>query len=240
MKINSKSFLSFLLLGPVLLACSAPSSIQPLSTFRKRNLTYQLARTMVTGSEKVLSSQSTGLVNLDKKSTNTDPYVLYFLNRYQSVNVNYKIATINDSYIDANFEIRGEVFLRAIQENRVSITASMPIINHLFMTSEILANLETINTNWKGSDEALIAPFNEKYVYYEAAPTNHFGYELKDFSSTANGLVTTETSNEFAFNSEDNRLSKWQFQFWNKDESTGGTRIVNKTIIITFDWILKS
>ena len=150
--------------------------------------------------------------------------------------MSYTIVTANDTTV-AEFEIRGEVFLNAIQNNVVSITASMPNIQYLFISTQQLEELEAINQTWKNSQQALISPFSNKYRYGDTV--DHFGFEIKDFTSAAGGMSTTETSNEFSFSAADNRLVKWYFQFFVKDETTSGTNVINKTIEITFDWIQK-
>jgi hypothetical protein len=227
-----KKILTALVLTTSLLA-SCSSSIVELNSLIKRTLTYQEARTKVQLSEKLPVSSS---VN-GKLSRNTvDPVTRYFLLKYQSVTLNYEIKTLNET-INAQFEIRGEVFLNALEANQVSVTASMPVIKYLFISTTELSNMESMNQEWLDSPEFLIAPFTTKYRYGET--TNHFGFEIKDFSSTGGGLITTLTSNEFSYSNEDNKLTEWQFQFWNKDETTSGTNTIYKTVSVRFEWLAR-
>lgn len=209
--------------------------LKELNSLLKTTIDYDQARVLVQRSEQVSPLTMSYKKNAQISATN-DPAVQYFLNKYQAVIVSYTIVTANETIV-TNFEIRGEVFLNAIQNNVVSITASMPNINYLFVSSQQLEELENINQAWKNSSQALISPFSNKYRY--GTTLDHFGFEIKDFTSAAGGMSTTETSNEFSFHASDNRLIKWHFEFFIKDETTGGTNVVNKTIEITFDWILK-
>lgn len=230
-----KSIIMIIMILSVLLVGCTKSEVLELTSLLKSTISYEQAKTIVQASEKH-EVQTVANKKLSSQMSTVDPVAAYFLGRYQSVNVQYKIVTDND-VIDATFEIRGEVFLNAIQNNVISITASMPQINFLFVSTQQLEELENENQEWKDSQEALLAPFTNKYRYGNTI--DHFGFEIKDFSSTGGGMVTTETSNEFSYSATDNRLIKWQFQFFNKDETTSGTNVVYKTIEVTFDWILK-
>lgn len=227
----------------ILTGCSAKGVLE-LSPLLKKEITFEAAIQLVQASEKTGTTPVASMnemvrlstSKLDSSSEYEDPVVQYFLNRYQSVTVTYEITT-KEGTEKLNFEIRAEVFLNAIYNNEVSITSSMPKINYLYVSTYQLEALEAENVRWKGSNEALIAPFKNKYKYGETI--DHFGIEIKDFTSTGGGMVTTETSNEFSFSATDNRLIKWQFQFYNKDETTAGTNVVYKTIEVDFNWKLK-
>jgi hypothetical protein len=226
-----KKFLLGLVFASTLLA-SCGGSLTELTSLLKDTLTYAQARVKVLSSQK--TEDSLGRI---KKALEVDPVTEYYLRKYESIDVNYAIKTTSGED-NETFEVRGEVLLAAIEANQVSITSSMPVIKYLFISTTQLEIIENLNDEWENSDEFLISPFLNKYRY--ATTTNHFGFEIKDFSSTGSGLVTTETSNEFSYSKEDNRLEKWQFQFWNKDETTGGTNTIYKTVSVDFVWNLKA
>lgn len=224
-----KTIIALILTSSLLASCG--SSIVELNSLIKRTLTYQEARAKVLLSEK-LPPTSNANGKLIRKTV--DPVTRYFLLKYQSVTVKYEIKTLTET-INAEFEIRGEVLLNALERNQVSVTASMPVIKYLYISTTQLSNLESMNQEWLDSPDFLIAPFTTKYRYGET--TNHFGFEIKDFSSTGGGLITTLTSNEFSYSNEDNKLTQWQFQFWNKDETTSGTNTIYKTVSVEFVWL---
>jgi hypothetical protein len=152
--------------------------------------------------------------------------------------VEYDIKTPSQTIENAKFEIRGEVFLNVIRENRVAITSSMPTLNYLFISTDQLESMEVLNVEFKESDDYLISPFLTKYRY-GAGSNSGFAFEIHDFSSTGSGLVTSQTRVDFNYSNIDNRLEKWQFHSLNKTEQTGGTEVVDRTIEITFTWELR-
>lgn len=234
---KNKFVLGLFLLTTLVSCGKKPTTLTQLPTFLGKVLDYSEAYQKVsTVQNKMLSGES----DTNKRNSKNyapdplgDPAVEYFLNYYKDVTIKYEIATASGKD-DLNFEVRGEVFLTTIRNNFVNITASMPQINYLFISVAELEELEAENQEWKNSSEALISPFKDKYVYHETA--NHFGFAIKDFTSAGGGQSTTETLNEFSFHKDDNRLIKWQFQIFNKNELTSGTAEIVKTIEIDFDW----
>lgn len=230
-----------LVLATILSACSGGRQLQSLKSFITNSITYSRAYELVSNVQKsIIPSESSGnRQSLVKKDANdVDPAVAYFLGKYKDVTISYEIETLNGSERNS-FEIRGEVFLEAIQNNIVSITSSMPNIKYLFISNEALEALESQNQTWKESSEALLSPFNEKFVYGQNT-VDHLAMEIKDFTSAGGGQSTTETSNEFSFSQTDNRLVGWQFQIFVKNETTTGTKEIQKTIQIEFEWHLKN
>jgi hypothetical protein len=225
-----KKFIASLVVASTLLV-GCENSVAELPTLLKNTITYSQARDKVQSSQKTDAQLQEGPL-----ARVVDPVTTYFLTKYQAVEVNYEIKSATET-INATFEVRGEVFLSALENNQISVTASMPVIKYLYISVLQLEALEELNTEWKASDEFLIAPFTTKYRY--ASTLNHFGFEIKDFSSTGGGLVTTVTSNEFSYHKDDNKLIGWQFQFWNKDEGTSGTNTIYKTVKVDFNWVLR-
>jgi hypothetical protein len=223
------------------LASCASTEIDALKTFIIGDaIEYAEAQELVRNSEKTTNDLASRpfFKSLPKRAT-PEEIVNYYLLKYQSVSVTYDIIGSQGEVIkDAIFEIRGEVFLRTIRDNKVSITASMPVLEYLFISTSELEDMEEINIEFRNSDDYLISPFSTKYRYGENN-NDGFAFELHDFSSTGGGLVTTRSRVDFTYDNEDNKLIGWQFTYWTKTEQTGGTELVNRTIEIKFDWNLR-
>jgi hypothetical protein len=230
---NNIKKVSFFLTTATILASCGPIQLEKLNTLIVNSLEYLDAIALVTSNQR--TENDLKLSKFNPKSVTDESVVRYFLLKYQSVKVSYDILTPTETIANAVFEIRGEVFLTAIRENRVSITSSMPVLNNLFISIDQLEAMEEINDEFKSSDDYLISPFLTKYRYGSAG-NDGFAYELHDFSSTGGGLVTSQTRVDFGYSNNDNRLEKWQFTFFNKTEQTGGTDEVTKTIEVNFEW----
>ena len=226
-----------IMLATVLSSCG-PVKLEELDSFIKNTKTYLESIDIVSSNTKTESDLNSIKLKRDPLRLTDESVVRYFLLKYKSVVVTYDIKTPTETIENAKFEVRGEVFLSVIRENRISITSSMPVLNYLFISTDQLEAMEVLNDEFKASDDYLISPFLTKYKY-GVGSNSGFAFDLNDFSSTGGGLVTSQTRVDFSYSNEDNRLEKWQFTSWNKIEQTGGTEAVDRTIEITFDWELR-
>lgn len=204
-----------------------------LTTFKNKDISFTEAEAIVAKNSVSASSiNETMVTGLDAET------VSKLTTKYSEVKI---YVTHWDSTTDKS-ETRehiknGQDLTKILTANQVEISSGI-LIKNIFLTNEILKDLEDLNNNYDTTN----APFKSLYSYHKDQD-DQFVLRSNDFSeitSDITGGISAKfiQENECLYNTE-NLITNFQSSFGMQFETLGGTQLHGTVLEVEFVWGLK-